>query len=438
MSAAELTTSISCTSGQMDKIKQKVPPATLHTIILATIVTLCITVTSGVCSKALSLSHPIFIEENSSSQEKIAYVSPIQNEILNRENFTQRIYKKYPAKNITFPTYGVAHIKLTKYINQKPVKINIVEIDKSANSSLNIKPEIAGVKLNSRAQIRTIAQKHNSIVAVNAGYFKPQTGVPLGALVINGEVLTGPIYNRVGIGIIEENNKTRFVMDKVAMNITITSNKSTLKADNINQPRMLSTYTIIYTPQWGNMSPMAAKYGKVAAVSNGRIIAMSANQIAIPKDGFVISAPAKILDKLALERNITYDIELNETFEDADHIIGAGPYLVKNGEVFVDVTDQKFASITGRNPRSAVGYNDKNELIIVTIDGREESSVGVTLTQLAYIMKGLGCTYAMNFDGGGSSVIYVNGKVTNSPAQTGGISISNALTVFETPSPSQT
>ena len=438
MSAAELTTSVTCTSGQIGRIKQKVPPATLHTIILATIVTLCITVTSGVCSKALSSSHPIFIEENTLTQDKIAYVSPIQNEILNRENFVQRINKKYPAKSISFPTYGVAHIKMTKYINQRPVKINIVEIDKSANSSLNIKPEIAGIKLNSRAQIRTIAQKHNSIVAVNAGYFKPQTGVPLGALVIDGEVLTGPIYNRVGIGIIQENNQTRFVMDKVAMNITIKSNKSTLKADNINQPRMLSTYTIIYTPQWGNMSPMAAKYGKVAAVSNGKIIAMSANQIAIPKDGFVISAPAKILDKLALERNITYDIKLNETFKDADHIIGAGPYLVKNGEVFVDVTDQKFASITGRNPRSAVGYNDKNELIIVTIDGREESSVGVTLTQLAYIMKGLGCTYAMNFDGGGSSVIYVNGRVTNSPAQTGGISISNALTVFETPSPSQT
>ncbi len=438
MSAAEITTCVNCTSGQTVHIKEKVPPATLKTIILATIVTLCITVTSGVCSKALSSSHPIFIEENQSNEEKIAYISPIQKEVLNRENFVRRINKKYPAKNITFPTYGIAHIKLTKYINQRPIKINIVEIDKSANNLLNIKPETAGTKLNSRAQIRTIAQKNNSIVAINAGYFKPQTGVPLGALVIDGQVLTGPIYNRVGIGIIEEKNQTRFVMDKVAMDITIKSNKSIIKADNINQPRMLSTYTIIYTPHWGNMSPFAPKYGKVAAVSNGKIIAMSANQIAIPKDGFVISAPAKILDKLAQERNITYDIKLNETFKNADHIIGAGPYLVKNGEVYVDVTEQKFASITGRNPRSAIGYNDKNELIIVTIDGREESSVGVTLTQLAYIMKGLGCTYAMNFDGGGSSVIYVNGKITNSPAQTGGISISNALTIFETVQESQT
>ena len=262
--------------------------------------------------------------------------------------------------------------------------------------------------------------------------------MPLGALVINGEVLTGPIYNRVGIGIIEEKEQTRFVMDKVVMDITIKSNKSVIKADNINQPRMLSTYTIIYTPHWGKMSPMAPKYGKVAAVKDGRITAMSANQIAIPEDGYVISAPARILDKLALEKNIEYDIKLPESFEGADHIIGAGPYLVKNGEVYVDVSAQKFGSITGRNPRSAIGYNENNELIIITIDGREESSVGVTLTELAYIMKGLGCTYAMNFDGGGSSVIYVNGKVTNSPAQRDGISISNALTISEVQEESQT
>ena len=93
MSAAELTTSVTCTSGQIGRIKQKVPPATLHTIILATIVTLCITVTSGVCSKALSLGHPIFIEENS-KQEKIAYVSPLQQEAINRHNFIERINKK--------------------------------------------------------------------------------------------------------------------------------------------------------------------------------------------------------------------------------------------------------------------------------------------------------------------------------------------------------
>ena len=437
MSTAEITGQISCSSGHIRQLKEKVPPNSVYNIILATIVTLCITVTSGVCSKALSSSHPIFIEKNQ-GQEQLAYVSPLQQEAINQHKFVERINKKYPIQSLSYPAKGVAHIKMTRYINSKPIKLNIVEIDRSANHALSIKPQTASTKLNARAQIRTIAQKNNSIVAINAGYFKPQTGVPLGALMINNEVLTGPIYNRVGIGIIEDNNETRFVMDKVTMDITIKSNRLNIKADNINQPRMLSTYTIIYTPHWGKMSPMAPKYGKVAAVRDGRIIAMSANQIAIPEDGFVISAPAKILDDFAKGRNISYEIKLPETFKDANHIIGAGPYLVKDGEIFVDVSAQKFGSITGRNPRSAIGYSEDNKLIILTVDGREESSVGVTLTELAYIMKGLGCKYAMNFDGGGSSVIYVNGKVTNSPAQKDGISISNALTISEIQEESQT
>ena len=415
---------------EFKKFKEKVPPSPYYNVILTAIVTLCITVTSGICSKALSSNHPIFFEENQNTQH-VAYISPLQLEAQKQAEFVSRINSKYPLNALTYPTKGVAHIKLTRYINQKPIKLNIVEIDASANSALRIKPQTAGEKLNSKAQIRNIAKKDNSIVAINAGYFKPQTGVPLGALVINNEVLTGPIYNRVGIGIIEKNGQISYTMGKVSMDITIKSNKSTLKADNINQPRMLSTYTIIYTPKWGKMSPYAPKYGKVAAVVGGKIVAMSANQIEIPQDGFVISAPAKILDNLAKEKNIKYTIKLPENFENARHIIGAGPYLVKDGEVYVDVTEQKFQAITGRNPRSAIGFNDKNELIIITIDGREESSIGVTLTERAYIMKGLGCTYAMNFDGGGSSVIYVNGKITNSPAQKEGIWLSNALTVSE-------
>ena len=69
MNAAETINKINCSSGHIRQLKQKVPPSSLHTVFLATIVTLCITVTSGVCSKALSLSHPIFIEENSKEEK---------------------------------------------------------------------------------------------------------------------------------------------------------------------------------------------------------------------------------------------------------------------------------------------------------------------------------------------------------------------------------
>ena len=44
-------------------------------------------------------------------------------------------------------------------------------------------------------------------------------------------------------------------------------------------------------------------------------------------------------------------------------------------------------------------------------------------------MKELGCVNAMNLDGGGSTVMYVNGRIVNTPQNQGGIALSNALTI---------
>ena len=106
-------------------------------------------------------------------------------------------------------------------------------------------------------------------------------------------------------------------------------------------------------------------------------------------------------------------------------------YLVKDGQVFVDAAAQKLNSVTGRNPRTAIGYTRDNEFIMITVDGREHASIGMTLGETARLMKEFGCVEAMNLDGGGSTVMYVSGKVVNKPAQAGGIPISNALTISE-------
>ena len=118
-------------------------------------------------------------------------------------------------------------------------------------------------------------------------------------------------------------------------------------------------------------------------------------------------------------------------WKNIDHIISGGPYLIKDNNIFIDVNAQKLQAITGKNPRTAIGYTENNEFIMVTVDGREQSSVGMTLGELARLMQSFGCTNAMNLDGGGSSVMYVDGQIVNNPAQKGGIPISNALTINE-------
>ena len=75
--------------------------------------------------------------------------------------------------------------------------------------------------------------------------------------------------------------------------------------------------------------------------------------------------------------------------------------------------------LSGPEPRSAVGYNeDKTRMIMLVVDGRNAGgSSGVTQKQLADIMRNIGCYDAMNFDGGGSSTMYIDGfGVKNVPS----------------------
>ena len=135
------------------------------------------------------------------------------------------------------------------------------------------------------------------------------------------------------------------------------------------------------------------------------------------------------MEKLFGAEKVEIQISTNPKWQNVKHIISGGPYLVKNNEIFIDMTAEKLQAIGGRNPRTAIGYTKDNDLILIAADGREGSSIGLTLYELASLMKSLGCTNAINLDGGGSTVMYVNGRIVNHPAQTGGIALSNALVV---------
>ena len=355
----------------------------------------------------------------------------ILNEIspeVRRNNFNTMISQKYPKAVIVDVADGIKHIKLTKYYNGRPVRINVVEIDMKLAENFELTPALSSDStLKSRRSISTIAKNNNAIVALNGTYFKPQTGVPLGTLMINEKMYTGPIYDRVAMGIFDDG----FALARISLDAVIKGSGKTIKVNNINQPRMLSTHVIIYTPDWGKFSPSAPKYGVGLQVSEGKITKASANAVAIPKNGYVISGPKSVLYALLDKKDVELDIKTSPEWKGVKHIISGGPYLVKDGEVYVDMTAQKLQSIGGRNPRSAIGYTSDRNIILVAVDGREGSSIGMTLMELANFMKSAGCIGAINLDGGGSTVMYVKGKVVNKPQMTGGIPLSNAIILSE-------
>lgn len=118
---------------------------------------------------------------------------------------------------------------------------------------------------------------------------------------------------------------------------------------------------------------------------------------------------------------IIYETEVTAEELLADGVVNLfafGPSLVENGEISVDQNTEVRQAMT-KNPRTAIGIVDKNHYILVVSDGRTNESEGLSLYELAEVLKEYGVTTAYNLDGGGSSTMYFNGNIVNNPTTNG-------------------
>jgi hypothetical protein len=124
-----------------------------------------------------------------------------------------------------------------------------------------------------------------------------------------------------------------------------------------------------------------------------------------------------------------------------DGVLGALPRLIDRSGDTVVVDPVRFASeegirsdfVSDLHPRTAIGYDeDLAWLYLVVVDGRSESAAGIDLITLARLFRDWGCELALNFDGGGSTTMVVDGVVVNSPSDvTGERPVSNAFLLRE-------
>lgn len=92
-----------------------------------------------------------------------------------------------------------------------------------------------------------------------------------------------------------------------------------------------------------------------------------------------------------------------ETNLPEENVMLNGPLLLSGG--YRETLDS--TSFTrARHPRTCVGIKSNGKVIMLTADGRDSNSAGLSLPELANIMKWLGCETAVNFDGGGSTTLY--------------------------------
>jgi len=121
----------------------------------------------------------------------------------------------------------------------------------------------------------------------------------------------------------------------------------------------------------------------------------------------------------------------------ASQVVGGFPLLLDDGERVGDLLVNDNPSFAAaRHPRTAVGFDpDQGHLWMVGVDGRQANySDGMTLPELASLLEALGTTDAVNLDGGGSTVMVLQGVAVSRPSDADGERpVVNALAVVRDP-----
>lgn len=94
----------------------------------------------------------------------------------------------------------------------------------------------------------------------------------------------------------------------------------------------------------------------------------------------------------------------------ATDVISTGPVMLLSGN-YLPIPNDAFCN--NRHPRTAVGKKADGTVILLTVDGRNAKAMGMSIPELQKAMRWLGCTEAINLDGGGSTAMYVKGQPDN-------------------------
>lgn len=294
-------------------------------------------------------------------------------------------------------------------------------------------------------------KRGNVVAAINGDFYERNgtyAGAPRGMQVTGGELLSAPS----GSSSFWTDSLGRPHLGKVESNFQVVWPDGTHTPFGLNEDRQGDKLEL-YTPALGTSthtyrgrelileadgtSPwLPLQLGQVYTARVRRI--SNTGNTRIEPGTMVLSAEPALANRLPA---VTVGAKLQLSTTSVPALLGVraaisgGPILVSNGQPRRMLSSHSIgyesSSMAMRHPRSAVGWN-QSYLYFVVVDGRQPNlSIGMTLGELSEFMVRLGCQEAMNFDGGGSTTLWYDGDVRNSPCERAERDISNCLIVLK-------
>lgn len=284
--------------------------------------------------------------------------------------------------------------------------------------------------------LQAVARDRGAAIAINAGFFNRNNRLPLGAIRRDNIWYSGPILNR---GALAWNDQGEVLIDRLGLQETLQLSSGTripLIALNSGYVRAGAAR---YTDAWGSSYQTIIDNEVVVTVQGDRVVSQAqaskagSNRFPIPSNGYLIVLRSANSLRTALANGTSIQVLQQaqpSQFDRFPNALGGGPLLVKSGRVVVNPQAEGFSRAfeIEAAPRSAIGLMPDGSLILVAAH-EQNQGLGPTLPQMAAIMQQLGVVDALNFDGGSSTSLIVNGQLVNR-ARGSAARVHNGLGVF--------
>lgn len=341
------------------------------------------------------------------------------------------------AQNYKTFQNGIEYAEMKRGTESEPIKINLLRLDLTKVRLDVVHALDAAIGLETTSSTAT---RHGAAAAINAGFFRLDKSIFAGdaasVLKIDGKILSESFANRIALLIENAANQTNVSINKINLSGTFVTGKQSFQQVGINRQNA-NDDLVIYTPEFhrstltnANVLEIVVRKNKIVQIRDGKGSSL------IPPDGFVVTASGKKRENLLGSAKIgkTAEFQFSNVdfgegltsnpirglapFAASEDIIGGVPELIRNGKIEITWEQEKSSKsfVETRHPRTAVAKLKDGKFLMLTVDGRQAESVGMNLNELAALLLELGATDAMNLDGGGSTTMFLGGKVVNKPS----------------------
>lgn len=343
---------------------------------------------------------------------------------------------------------------LTRYENRADGEIvqTAFAVTASPADGARIAAVNLGADLHSREKpsslLQTAANEGETLTAaVNADFFSLYTGVPMGVLIADGRLLSSS-DGRDAVGFAADGSA---IFGKIGETVTVEVDGESLAISHVNKyPSVYGVYLLTRdygatTTQKGYAATEYVLRTDGALTLGGTVeaevvaVRASAENADIPEDCAVLIVPDAFASSaayaaLTVGETVVLRIACESGFTEAVSALGGGDILLQGGATVDGIADEDHEKT--RQPRTALGVCADGSYLLFVADGRQTGySSGLTLTALADTLLALGCTDAVNFDGGGSTalVTFASGTATvqNRPSDGSERKVANAAALYE-------